>query len=79
MEYVGGLYYRKQITYHIDISSTKPGLIADSRAPRKKRLVAMPAKDLHAGVVMRTQPHATTVAERRRPVGRCWSRKPNGN
>lgn len=36
--------------------STKPGFTVASRRPRRKRFVAMLAKDLHAGVVMRMIP-----------------------
>jgi hypothetical protein len=41
--------------------STKPGLTAASRPPRKKRLVAMPPKERQAGVVMRMIPQIMVV------------------
>jgi hypothetical protein len=37
--------------------STNPGFTVASRSPRRNRFVAMPAKERHAGVVMRTMPY----------------------
>ena len=50
--------------YHIDIRSTNSGSTVASRAPRKKRLVATPPKDIHAGVQMRIIPYAMVARER---------------
>jgi len=65
--------------YHIDIRRTKPGLMEASNAPRRKRFVAIPAKDVHAGVVMRMIPQAMVVSERTLPMRRRWRKYPAGN
>lgn len=44
-------------TPYMDMISTKPGLTVDSRRPSMNRFAAVPAKVLHAGVVMRMMPH----------------------
>ena len=51
---------------------TKPGLMLASSAPSRNRFVAIPAKDVHAGVVMRIIPHAMVVRERTLPMRRRW-------
>jgi hypothetical protein len=42
--------------YHMLIIKTKPGFMLDSRRPRRNRFAAVPAKEVHAGVVMRIIP-----------------------
>jgi hypothetical protein len=58
----------------MDIRRTKPGLTVASREPRRNRFVASPAKEVHAGVVMRIIPQAIVARERKRPMGRRWRR-----
>ena len=58
----------------MDIRSTKPGLTVASKAPRRKRFVAMPPKETHAGVVMRMMPQDIVARERNLPMGRRWRR-----
>jgi hypothetical protein len=53
---------------------TKPGFTVASRAPRKKRLVAMPPKEVQAGVTMSIMPQAIVARERNFPIGRRWRR-----
>ena len=61
------------------ISNTNPGLTVASRTPRKNLFVAIPPKETHAGVVMSMTPHAMVARERNLPVGKRWSRYPDGN
>jgi hypothetical protein len=65
--------------YHILIISTNPGLTVASSAPRKNLFVAMPPNETHAGVVMSITPHTIVAMERNLPIGRRWSRYPEGN
>ncbi len=53
---------------------TKLGLTTASIKPSMKRLVAMPAKERHAGVVMTIAPQMMVVIDVNRPMGRIWSR-----
>jgi len=53
---------------------TKPGFTVASTAPRRKRLVPMPANEVQAGVVMRMIPQAMVARERNFPMGRRWRR-----
>jgi hypothetical protein len=77
------IFFKSQIMKEeditIDIKSTNPGFVALSNAPRKNRFAAMPAKFLHAAVIINTQPHATIVDEMNLPIGKCCRRKPIGN
>lgn len=63
-------------SYHIDINSTKPGLTVASITPRRKRLTAIPAKDLHAGVVMMITPYRTDPSA---PYAPSCTLKPQSN
>lgn len=56
----------------MDIRRTKPGFTVASTAPSRKRLVAIPPKETHAGVVMRITPQEMVVRERNFPIGRRW-------
>lgn len=47
----------------IDMMSTKPGLIAISKAPRRNRFAAMPVKLVHAGEQMSPIPQQIIVVE----------------
>jgi hypothetical protein len=58
----------------MDMRRTKPGLTVASRAPRRKRFVAMPPKETQEGVVMRMTPQAMVARERNLPMGRRWRR-----
>ena len=61
------------------IINTNPGLTVASNAPNKNRFVAIPAKEVHAGVVIRMTPQAIVAIERNLPIGRRWSAYPEGN
>lgn len=53
------------VVYHILIIRTNPGVTTASTIPKRKRLIAIPAKLWHAGVVMSRPPHTvhfSTVA-----------------
>jgi hypothetical protein len=63
----------------MDMIQTKAGLTVASVMPRKNRFVAMPANDLHAGVVMRMIPHTIVVTDTNFPMGSLWSRNDEGN
>lgn len=56
----------------MDIMRTKPGLTVASMAPSRKRFVAMPPKEMHAGVVMRIMPQPMVARERNFPMGKRW-------
>jgi hypothetical protein len=58
---------------------TNAGFTVDSARPRRKRLVAMPANEVHAGVVIRMTPHAMVVRDTNFPIGSRWSRYDEGN
>jgi hypothetical protein len=61
------------------INNTNPGFTVASSAPRKNLFVAMPPKETHAGIVMSIIPHAIVARERNLPIGKRWSRYPEGN
>ena len=44
-----------------------------------KRFVAIPAKDVHAGVVINTIPHAIVARLRNFPIGSLCKKYPAGN
>lgn len=54
--------------------STKPGFTVDSSSPKRKRFAAVPAKFVHAGVVMRITPQPIVQYPRNFAMGRRWSR-----
>jgi hypothetical protein len=58
--------------YQTDIMRTNPGLTVASTAPRKKRFVAIPANEVHAGVVRRIAPQAMVAYDKNLPMGRRW-------
>jgi hypothetical protein len=63
----------------MDMIQTNAGLTVASVRPRKNRFVAMPAKEVHAGVVMRMIPHRMVITDTNLPIGSFWSRKEEGN
>lgn len=56
----------------MDIIKTKPGFTTASKKPSRKRFVAIPAKFVHAGVVIRIMPHITVVVPMTLPKGSLW-------
>lgn len=58
--------------------STNPGLTTASTTPRRNRFAAMPAKFVHAGVVIMRIPQMIAVVPMNLPTGRRWSRYPAG-
>lgn len=63
----------------MDMISTNAGLTVASVTPRKKRFVAMPAKDVHAGVVIRMAPQIMVTLETNLPMGRTCKAYAAGN
>jgi hypothetical protein len=79
----------------MDIRRTKPGFTVASTAPliivslhiwevgryshSRNRFVAMPAKLVHAGVVMRIIPHPIVAKLKNFPIGNLCNRYPEGN
>jgi hypothetical protein len=57
---------------------TKPGLTLASVRPSMKRLVAMQAKFVHAGVVIRMPPHSRVEQARNFPRGSLCIAYPAG-
>lgn len=52
----------------MDMIKTNPGLTVASTAPSRKRFAEIPAKLVHAGVVMRIIPQMMVAIERNLPI-----------
>jgi hypothetical protein len=53
----------------MDMMATKAGLTVASVRPSMNRLVAIPAKEVQAGVVIRMTPQLSVMMETNRPIG----------
>jgi hypothetical protein len=58
----------------MDMIATKAGFTVASVSPSIKRFVAMPAKLVHAGVVMRMIPQLRVMMDTKRPMGSLCKR-----
>jgi hypothetical protein len=63
----------------MDMIQTNAGFTVASVSPRKNLLVAMPANEVHAGVVMRMTPQIIVVIDTVFPIGNFCSRNAEGN
>ena len=59
--------------------NTKAGLTVASVKPRKNRFVAIPANDVHPGVVIKMAPHITVTMETNLPIGSFCRAYAEGN